>query len=449
MKLICTIGPSSEGVIERMLKYCDGVRLNLKHGTFEEHENRIKKIREFEEKNNKYIPIIGDIPGVEIRTYREMKPIVAKENVIVTFREDYDVVSIPFKKIAKFVKEGDIIYIDDGKIILKIKEKVDDYTFNADVIRGGIIEPNKSVSFPDTEIELSIFENKKNEELIRFCIENDIDQIAVSFIQNALQVLEVREFVKRKGGNQWIMSKIEHRSALKHLKEIVEASDSIMIARGDLAVEVGFENLPVVQKEIIDCSLKYVKPVYIATEFLASMIERSYPTRAEVSDIANSILLGADGIILTNETAVGKYPLEAAKIARRVLNNVSKIVEENSKVLSKDISTIVAKHAINISKELENSIIVVETETGYSAINITRFRPKKEIIAITPNKRVARNVSILYGIRKVIICPEMINKVPNVEKLEKLLNKRKVYVIYVGSPVLKRKTTMIHILYLD
>jgi len=455
MKVIATIGPSSEeeSRLYKILKYVDGVRLNLKHGTPEEHERRIKLIRKYEEISGKVIPIIGDIPGVEIRT-GDFSEIEAKkgESLYIVFEESRasndKTVIIPFPKVAEFLKEGDRVLIDDGEVGLKITEKVDKYTFLAEVFKPGIIKAKKSVSFPDTEIELSIFENKKNRDLLKFIVQEDIDYIAVSFVQSMLHVLEVKEFVEKMGGDQWIMSKIEHRSALRNLKEIVKASDSIMIARGDLGVEVGLDKLPVIQKKIADFCIRYMKPVYIATQFLHSLIEKPYPTRAEVSDIANAIIDGVDGIILTNETAVGKYPVRAAKIAKKVVINSIKLVY--SKPLSEkyidNVNKIVAEHACHIANKIENSIIVAETETGFTAINITRFKPKRPVVVITNNKRIARNTNILWGVKKVLIDESIINKIVHEEKLRELLKINDKTVVYVGSPILKRKTTMINIL---
>ncbi len=452
MKLIVTIGPASEKeeTISKLLKIADGVRLNLKHGDFDEHERRIKIIRKFEKGHNKYVPIIGDIPGVEIRT-GDMEDLEVKENqeVLINFSEEYEkgLIWIPFPKVSRYLREGDRILIDDGQIELKVIEKIDNHVFKAKVIRGGIIKARKSVSFPDTEIELSVFENKKNEELLKFVIENDLDYVAISFVQSVYQVLEVKEFLKKYSSDQWVMSKIEHRVALKNLKEIIKASDSIMVARGDLAVEVGIENLPLIQKRIVDECQRLLKPVYVATQFLASMIYNPIPTRAEVSDIANAILDGADGIILTNETAVGKYPVEAAMVAKKVIQNTVEFANIKPNIEVENLNTIVAKHAVEMNREIKNSIIIAETETGFTAINVTRFKPK-EIIVITNNKRVARNVSILWGVKKVIIAPEIINKIVDEEILRKITNLKDVVAIYVGSPILKRKTTLIHVLQL-
>jgi len=455
MKVIATIGPSSEEETKlyKILKYADGVRLNLKHGTPEEHERRIKLIRKYEESSGKAIPIIGDIPGVEIRT-GEFPEIEAKkgESLNIVFDEssafDDKTVVIPSPRVAEFIKVGDSILIDDGEVGLKITEKIDKYTFLAKVFKPGIIKSKKSVSFPDTEIELSVFENKKNKDLLKFIVQEDIDYVAVSFVQSMLHVLEIKEFVEKLGGDQWIMSKIEHRSALRNLKEIVKVSDSIMVARGDLGVEIGLDKLPVIQKKIVDFCIRYMKPVYIATQFLPSLMEKPYPTRAEVSDIANAIIDGADGIILTNETAVGKYPVEAVKLAKKVVINSVKLVYSKP-LADRYIDTtnkIVAEHACHIANKIENSIIVAETETGFTAINITRFKPKRSVVVITNNKRIARNTNILWSVKKVLIDESVINKIVHEEKLRELLKLSDKTVVYVGSPILKGKTTMINIL---
>ena len=405
-KIVATIGPASDRkeVFREILRYADGIRINCKHATYEEIEYRVNFARR--EKEN--VAVIFDIPGVEVRlcdVEREVRVEKGKEYLLVFDRNEKcrgNVIAIDNEDVAKSIREGHTVRIADGMLELAVKERIDGKTFKAVALSDYCITSKKAVSFPDTIFDFSVLDNEKNKELLKIASEMEIEYIAVSFVQHRNHIREVREFVEKKGYSPWIMPKIEHRAAISNLDEIVEEGDYILIARGDLAQEIGFEKLPVIQKMIIDRCIDSLKPVLVATQFLASMIENPVPTRAEVNDIANAVMDGCDALMLTNETANGKYPVEAVRMLHNVIVESERVARRKEPKESGKVEYIVARYARDIVERLENACMVVESYRGINAVIATRFKPQRKLYVLTVNDLTKRKLSLVYGIDSFI-----------------------------------------------
>ncbi len=358
LKLVATIGPKSEEpeTFGKILEKVDGIRLNLKHGDFEEHRRRILFVRNFERKTGKLIPVIGDIPGVEIRTINR-EPLKVGETL--------NLLDFLLRNVAELLEEGIVLSIDDGNVELLLEEKVGDFSYKVSVIRGSVIEPRKTVNFKGKESlvdrifsQLSIFDNPKNKELIDFCLKEEVDIIALSFAQTKEQVKELRDYLVERNANQWIMVKIEDWAGIRNLEKILDIADSVMVARGDLAINVGFENLPFTQEEIIKIARKRGKQVLVATQFAWTYSQRAFPLRSEAIDVYCAYKMGADGIVLTNETAMSNYPYETVEFVKRIIENIPTERLTNEEKFKIKPNSLIDKRALLLCRQysLENFI---------------------------------------------------------------------------------------------
>ncbi|QQY79091.1 pyruvate kinase [Keratinibaculum paraultunense] len=415
-KIVCTIGPASES--EEVLKelFLNGLnvaRLNFSHGNYEEHKKRIDIIKNIREELDLPIGIMLDTKGPEIRigTFN-VEEIELNDGDIFTLTTDDIIgdktkVHVSYEGLPKDVKIGDRILIDDGLIELVVEEIIGNKDIQCKVLNGGTLKDHKGINVPNVSINLPPITEKDIND-IKFGIENDVDFIAASFIRKASDVLEIRRILEENNGAHIdIISKIENREGVDNIDEIIEASDGIMVARGDLGVEILTEEIPLIQKEIIRKCNIVGKPVITATQMLDSMIRNPRPTRAEVTDVANAILDGSDAIMLSGETAAGKYPIEAVK----TMYNIATKTEESSEYMEmlkmrhidKDVSTTnaISKATCTIAKDLQASAIITATSSGYTSKAVSKFRPKVPIIAATTTKRVMRKLSLVWGVYPV------------------------------------------------
>lgn len=406
-KIICTIGPASEKyeilkeLIESGLNIC---RLNFSHGDHEEHGSRIDNIIKIREELKLPIAIMLDTKGPEIRTGR-FKGGVAElkegQTFTITSREiegDNTICSVSYKGLPQDVERGSRILIDDGLVSLKVNDvKGEDIVCTVE--NSGTIGDHKGVNVPGTKLNLPAITQKDVDD-IEFGIKKGIDMIAASFVRKAADVIAIRRLLEdNDAGHILIISKIENREGVENIDEIIKVSDGIMVARGDLGVEIPIEEIPIVQKRIIEKCNKAGKPVVTATQMLDSMIRNPRPTRAEVTDVANAILDGTDAIMLSGETAQGKYPVEAFKTMSKIAEKIETYInykENLDKNVDYNISmTNAISHATcTTARDIGATAIITSTISGYTARMVSKYRPSAPIIAVTPNKDVARRLSM-------------------------------------------------------
>ncbi len=412
-KIVSTIGPASdkEEILEKLfLSGLNVARLNFSHGTHEEHKEKINTIKKVREKLKMPIAIMLDTKGPEIRLKDfKNKSVVLEEGqrFTLTSRDilgDETIVAQSYENLAKDVKVGDRILIDDGLIELLVDEIIDDIDIHCTVINGGEISNHKGVNVPYVEINLPAVTEKDIED-IKFGIENDIDFIAASFIRKDEDIFQIRKILEENFGEHIeIISKIENQEGVNNIDKILKASDGIMVARGDLGVEIDPEEIPMIQKRIISKCNEVGKPVITATQMLDSMMRNPRPTRAEVTDVANAILDGTDAIMLSGETAVGKYPLESVQTMYKISCNIENSDEYRDRFnisrFGKELSTTnaISKATCTTAEDLEASAIITATSSGSTSRAVAKYRPSSPIIAATYTDRVMRKLSLVWGV---------------------------------------------------
>lgn len=419
-KIVTTIGPASDSLIkieELISAGTDVFRFNTKHSTTEWHNERIERVQKIAEKLKKHIGIMIDLQGNEVRIQtREEKNIMARQDSIIFIGNSFDneeaSVVVPDAKVFKKLKKGNSISIDDGSIILEVIENKKKL-IEAKIIDGGVIKNRKSLNFPGANIELSSL-IKRDMDHLDATAKKNVTFVALSFVTSKkdIQILK-KELIKRKMP-ALIVAKIENQQAIDNIDEIIKEADAIMVARGDLGIEIPIESIAFWQKEIIKKCRKNRKPVIVATQMLHSMIENPRPTRAEVTDVANATLDGTDAVMLSEETALGKHPVKAVTILDKIIkfnedkavfkNNQSQTLTPTELLIGSIIKEI--ENNENISKKLKIKTAIVFTETGYTAKVISSFRSKIKVVAITKQGHTAKNLSLSYGIMSYCILSE-------------------------------------------
>ena len=417
-KIVCTIGPASQSpeVLEQLIKNGMNVaRLNFSHGSHEEHLEKIKTIKRIRRKLNVPLGLMLDTKGPEIRIGKfEEKEYFLKPDDIFTLTTrnivgNKDIVSVSYEGLPQDVEKGSIISVDDGLIQLEVIEIKDGTEIVCRVQNNGVISNNKGVNLPGRVTNLPSITPKDVDD-IKFGIENGIDMIAASFVRKKEDIYDIRKVLEDHGGEDiLIISKIESQEGVDNADEIIEASDGIMVARGDLGVEIRTELIPLVQKEIIRKCNKAAKPVITATQMLDSMQRNPRPTRAETTDVANAIIDGTDCVMLSGETAAGKYPVEAVKTMRDICitTELSDDFEENiyQTEIDRKITTTnaISKSTCTIASQLRAKAIITCTASGNTAKAVSKFRPRTNIIACTIDEKVARRLSVSWGVYPIIV----------------------------------------------
>ncbi len=455
-KIVCTIGPASESrerVQELLTAGMDVARLNFSHGTHEEHGARIAVLREEAAKQGKHLAVLLDTKGPEIRT-----GIVSEQGVELvngaTFVLDTDLkqlgdterVGITYKDLWREVGLDTHILIDDGQIDLEVLSSETGRIVTI-VRNGGVLKSQKGLNVPEREIRLPAVTEQDIED-IQFGINQGIDFIAASFTRKAEDVISVRRVVEEAGANVKIIAKIESREGIKNIDSILEAADGLMVARGDLGVEIPVEEVPVYQKEMIrKCNL-WGKPVIVATQMLDSMIRQPRPTRAEASDVANAILDGADAIMLSGETAAGRFPIEAVKMMDKIALRTEKAHWENrsSRHPQLNVAEAISYASYTIAEDLAAAAILTPTQSGMTPYMISKYRPKALIIGATPFSTVARQLSLAWGVVSLLVpesagTDELLSVSVNTAFAKGLVQSGDVVVVTAGVPVGKAGTT--------
>ncbi len=453
-KIVCTIGPasSSPAVLERLLRAGMNVaRLNFSHGTQAEHGKVIQDLRHLAELLERPLAILQDLAGPKIRIgplkdgVVQLKP---QDLFILTSRKvpgDAREVSITYPDLPHEVKPGDTLLLNDGSLELKVLE-TSHTDIKCQVVVGGPLSSHKGINFPTSSIQAPSLTEKDKEDLI-FGIQQGVDYVALSFVRSALDVLEARRFIQQHGATIPIIAKIEKHEALKHIDEIMEVVDGIMVARGDLGVETPLEKVPLVQKMLIKKSNRLGKPVITATQMLRSMVDSPRPTRAEVTDVANAILDGTDAVMLSEETASGNYPVEAVEMIVKIAEDVESDFlsdvrlrhcrEEES---TRSLPEAVSRAACQLAEDINASAIITFTQTGNTARLVAKHRPRQQILALTPVAKTYRQLSMVWGV-KPILTEEMKNTDDMIEKVflavlkSRLVQIGEKVVITAGVPV--------------
>ena len=415
-KIICTLGPASdnEKVLSEMIDAGMNVaRLNFSHGTHEEHAKKIEMIKKVRERKNVPIPIMLDTKGPEfrIKTFKDGK-IKLKDGDTFTFTTEDIVgdktrVSVSFKEICDQLYEGDKILLNNGLMVFEVV-RVEKPNVICKTLVGGELSNRKSMFFPDKELDM-VYLSEQDKADLKFGVEHDVDFIACSFVSKAQDVIDVRNYLEECGsefGRIEIIAKIESRAGVNNLESILDVCDGIMVARGDLGVEVPFEELPCIQKTIIKACRIHGKRSITATEMLESMVKQPRPTRAEISDVANAVYDGSSAIMLSGETAAGAYPVEAVKAMSKIAeqaeetNYIAYIKESDYHILR--LSEALAHSACTLAEDIGASVIVVCTRTGATAKTVSRFRPMIDIIGMTTDAKAYRKLALSWGVIPVM-----------------------------------------------
>ncbi|OHQ31614.1 MULTISPECIES: pyruvate kinase [Staphylococcus] len=417
-KIVCTIGPASESeeMLEKLMKAGMNVaRLNFSHGSHEEHKARIDTIRKVADRLGKTIGILLDTKGPEIRTHDMKDGLIMLEKgkeVIVSMSQvegTPEKFSVTYEDLINDVQVGSYILLDDGLVELQVKD-IDKTKgeVKCDILNTGELKNKKGVNLPGVKVNLPGITDKDADDIL-FGIKEDVDYIAASFVRRPSDVLDIREILERENNhNITIFPKIENQEGIDNIEEILEVSDGLMVARGDMGVEIPPESVPIVQKDLIRKCNKLGKPVITATQMLDSMQRNPRATRAEASDVANAIYDGTDAVMLSGETAAGLYPEEAVKTMRNIAvsaeaaQDYKKLLSDRTKLVETSLVNAIGVSVAHTALNLNVKAIVAATESGSTAVTISKYRPHSDIIAVTPSEHTARQLALVWGAYPVI-----------------------------------------------
>jgi pyruvate kinase len=451
-KIVATLGPASnsESVFRDLVRAgVDVARLNFSHGTHEEKLALIKMIRKVSREEGKPLCILGDLQGPKIRTgkLKDGQPVLltAGERLTITAREvpgNASLVGTTFKTLAENVEQGSRILLSDGLIELRVHEVLGDDVV-CEIINGGMLGEHKGINLPGIPVRVPSLTEKDAEDL-EFALKAGVDAIAVSFVRTAEDVRLVRNRVTALGGETWIIAKLEKPQAIEHLDAILTAADAIMVARGDLGVEIPPERVPAIQKHIIRRAAEFRKPVITATQMLESMIENPRPTRAEVSDVANAVYDGTDAVMLSGESAVGKYPVETVSMMARIVADAERNIKEQNYTEARErrtslsIAETICEATAHAADDLDLRGIALFTESGQTARQLSKYHPSAPIFALSPVEVTINRLNLLWGTTP-IRCPKVNTTEALVDCAEQLLEQsgfvrnREVIAIVAGT----------------
>ncbi|MBN8650872.1 MAG: pyruvate kinase [Cytophagales bacterium] len=454
-KIVATIGPASNN--KEMLKALaregvDVFRLNFSHGKHEDHQKVVNYIREINSEMGTHIAILQDLQGPKIRV-NEMEPgveIKAGETITITTKEvlgNKDLVSTSYEGLPNDVKVGDMILIDDGKIELRVKD-VRGVEVTCTVIYGGPLKSRKGINLPFSKVSAPSLTEKDLEDL-KFGLKNRVDWVALSFVRKAKDIEALREIINEHKSTTRIVAKIEKPEALENIDDIIAATDAVMVARGDLGVEIWMEEVPMVQKMLVEKCNRASKPVIVATQMMESMIENPRPTRAETNDVANAVMDGADALMLSAETAAGKYPVEVIRSMVRTIGSVEKQgniyfryrdVDPDSPNFFNDSLILTA---CKLAKDVNAKAIVGMTQLGYAAFKASSHRPNANIFAFTSNDSILNSMNLVWATRayhydKASSTDETISDVEKILKRDGHVQSGDIFIILASMPIQER-----------
>src|SRR5579863_5582872 len=425
-KIVCTLGPasnSSEMIVRLMRAGMDVARLNFSHGTHGDHARTIKRVREASAKLSKPIGILADLQGPKIRTglLKDKQPVqlVTGQRFTISIQSiagTSEGVSTTYKRMPRDVSRGDRILLGDGLIELRVLSTTSN-TVLTEVVNGGLLGEHKGINLPGVKLKIPAVTPKDHADLV-FALEQGANFIAVSFVRSAKDVLQAKKAISRKKNDVPVIAKLEKPQAIDNLDEILAVADGVMVARGDLGVEMRPEQVPVVQKRIILEASNALIPVITATQMLDSMQKNPRPTRAEASDVANAIFDGSDALMLSGETAAGNYPMESLEMMDRIICEAEASVTaplRPSRPHELHISEAIAEAICHAAEELHMKAIVVFTETGYSARLVSKYRPRAPIVTFSPNQETRRRLSLFWGVN-----PKRMDRIRYIDQLPQL-----------------------------
>ncbi len=453
-KIVCTMGPSTDKddvLRQLMLEGMNVARCNFSHGSYEEHKKRMDRIKKFRKELGLPVAILLDTKGPEVRlkSFKDGK-VVLEEGQLFTLTADEvegtkEKVSVTYSRLYEDLEEGMKVLIDDGLIEMKV-EKVDRNSIICRVINGGTISNNKGVNVPEVDLSMPYISDKDREDIL-FGISQDVDFIAASFVQKKEDILQLRKLLEKNGGEEIkIISKIENAQGVANIDDIIEVSDGIMVARGDMGVEIPYEEVPVIQKKIIKKAYRAGKQVITATQMLESMIKNPRPTRAETTDIANAVYDGTSAIMLSGETAAGAYPVEALKTMVRIAERTEEDVDyrkrffEYDRKVNPDITDAICHATCTTAHDLNAKAIVTVTKSGRSGRMISRYHPECDIISCATTEKVCRQLALSWGVTPILIKEEkevfdLFDKAIQAAVKADLLKKGDLTVITSGVPI--------------
>lgn len=457
-KIVATVGPASN--TKEMLRALvnegvDVFRLNFSHGTHEDHQKVVDYTRELNEELNASISLLQDLQGPKIRV-QEVEPgtvIERGQELVITTRQllgNREIVSTSYTDLPRDVKAGDMVLVDDGKIELKVKEvRTEDVV--TEVIYGGPVKSRKGINLPFTKVTAPSLTEKDLKDL-EFGMKNNLDWIALSFVRKASDIQYMRDILNKNNSTARIVAKIEKPEALSNIDDIIELTDAVMVARGDLGVEIWLEEVPMVQKMLVDKCNKAGKPVIVATQMMESMIENPRPTRAETNDVANAVMDGADALMLSAETAAGKYPIEVIRSMVRTISSVEKNNNIYYRFREADPASPIFIHdsfvlaACKLAKDVGAKVVVGMTTTGYTAFKSSSHRPNANIFIFTHNKKLLTTINLVWGSRgyhydKTNSTDETIADVEDILKNDGHVKTGDIMVVLASMPIKERQRT--------
>ena len=456
-KIVCTIGPASRSpkMIDRLIRAgMDVARLNFSHGTHEDHAKSIALLRAASGHHKKPIAILADLQGPKIRT----GPLAGGGPVLLRAGQSFEIttakilgdstrVNTTFTPLPREVHKGDRILLSDGLIELRV-ERIRDRCVICEVVNGGALGEHKGINLPGVKLRVPALTPKDRTDLL-FALKHGANYIAASFVRRPEDVLQAKQMIRRAGKDVPVIAKLEKPEAIENLDEILQAADGVMVARGDLGVEMNPERVPVVQKTIIARAREMRRPVITATQMLESMTENPRPTRAEASDVANAIFDGSDAVMLSAETASGKYPVEAVAMMASIIEEAEASIREFPRPAQQEqlkVAGTVAELVCHASRELRMKVIAVFTHSGFTARLVSRYRPLVPVVAFSPETETRRRMALVWGVlpRKI----QDVQKVDGLAKVaekrlleERLVRKGDVIGIVAGTPMGIRGTT--------
>lgn len=459
-KIVATLGPasSSEDVLTEMIREgLDVCRINFSHGELEVHRKTIETIRKVNAQLNTHVAILGDLQGPKLRVGEVEKDTVLQngETFVFTTKKRVgakDGAYITYQKFPQDVKPGETVLLDDGKLQLEVVKTNQKDEVVTRVVQGGPLSSNKGVNLPNTKVSLPSLTEKDRKDL-EFALEMNVDWIALSFVRSARDIIELRHIIRDKKKHTRIIAKIEKPEAIDDIDEIVAETDGMMVARGDLGVEVPMQKVPLLQKSMIQKCLNSAKPVIVATQMMESMITNITPTRAEVNDVANAVLDGADAVMLSAETSVGKFPVEVIRTMVKIVQEIEKfegIYHHETVPVEPEqeryVTDSICFNASRLANRVNASAIVTMTHSGYTAFKISSSRPKADTFVFTGNREILTSLSLVWGVYafyydKVVSTDHTIADIIYLLKKEGLVKKGDFVVHTASMPIQEMGTT--------
>jgi pyruvate kinase len=469
-KIVATLGPASsdkETLLAMMTEGMNVARLNFSHGSYEDHKKVIEIIRELNDETGLNVALLADLQGPKIRT-RKMKnngvDLISGAKVEIVTDEDLEGTAekfaINYTQLPSDVKPGEKIRLDDGKLELEVISTNGKNSIKTIVNHGGILSSNKGVNLPNTVISMPSLTEKDKEDLA-FALEQDVDWIGLSFVRNARDIIELKHMIREKKRKAKVVAKIEKPEAIEDIDEIIRQSDALMVARGDLGVEIPMEDVPLVQKMLIKKCYLHAKPIIVATQMMESMIENYTPTRAEVNDVANAVLDGADAVMLSGETSVGKYPVRVIQAMSKIVSKIeeSELIYHKEELPEKNqerfISDSICFNATRLGQRVEAKAIVTMSFSGYTAYKIASQRPKAPIFVFTSNREILTQLNLIWGVRglyydKMVSTDHTISDIKYLLKKQGFLKEGDLVINIASIPIeSKGKSNMLKLSYVE